>query len=686
MTTLADRHLPSETGVPDPSLQRQSRPGRGLLFGVRPGQLVGTQLAAVAALIGAAHGPFALAAGVALALFLLAASWLRMRGRWAFEWLAVALRFAGRCHAVPVDAAPTALLEFVAPGTHVEHMDLVGDPAALLVDAHGLTAVLELGDPGGLLAEDFPLLPAPGSLLPPSGAEHPPCRIQLVLTGVPAPTMRAGSGTAANSYRQLTEGRLLGHSRALLAVRVLHADGWSPTDLRQALSGLVRKLPKRLSPVPVRPLGAAAAIRTVAELAHDDGAGSAQESWSGLQIGGLSQATFRVHTWPEASHDTAPRLVARLLALPTTATTVALGAGPRGPLDGAATIDLTIRLAAADQASLGVAAQALRAALTAEGADAGRLDGEHLDGLAATLPLGGASNGPSATLPLSGAVNGRGATLPLGGARNSPRATLPLGGAANGRGATLPLGTAGTGQAANLSVGSAGTGSGDAVVTSRPTGVGHPATLADGLELTVAVAGLMLGTNRYGDPVVARLFRPEQTRVLLVGGVRCAQLVVLRAMALGARVIVQTARPQSWEPFVRGAAVPGESIALIPPGRAAEVPPGSALHPLLVVVDVGPVGADSRPGAGFQATLVVRDEVGPADVDVATRADLLVLQPLRPDEAAVLGPALGLGETAPLLTRIRADMVGIINRRAVRWVAVAQTPIEAQLIGPPDRG
>jgi hypothetical protein len=30
-------------------------------------------------------------------------------------------------------------------------------------------------------------------------------------------------------------------------------------------------------------------------------------------------------------------------------------------------------------------------------------------------------------------------------------------------------------------------------------------------------------------------------------------------------------------------------------------------------------------------------------------------------------------------------MVGLVNRRAVRWAALAQTPIEAQLIGSPMR-
>jgi hypothetical protein len=460
---------------------------------------------------------------------------------------------------------------------------------------------------------------------------------------VPAPAVRAGNGTPANSYRQLTEGRLLGHSRAVLAVCVLHAEGWSADDLLRSLSGLVRKTHRRLGGVPARPLGEAAALRVLAELSHHDGVGPVQEGWPGLQLGGLMQATFRLSRWPDPQAETSRRLVGRMLALPCAATTVAVTAGPHRPdgrpaaanssaagngkgrsatgRDGRIAVDVpvevTVRLAAPDAATLGNAAQGLRKLLAAERAHARRLDGEHLDGLVATLPLGG------------------------------------------GRTVHVPGRTA------------------EGLLAPGP---------ADGLELTVGVAGLMVGRNRNGDPVVARLFRPEQTRALVIGGVRCAQLLALRAMALGARVVVQTGRPQAWEPFVRGAAVPGESIAVVPPGRAVEIPAGSALHPLLVVVDVGPVGADTRAGAGWQATLVVRDEFGAADVDVASRADLLVVQPLRPEEAELVGAAVGLGETAGWLTRIRPDMVGLVNRRAVRWAALAQTPIEDQLIGPPTRG
>ena len=585
---------------------------------MRTSQLVATEVAAVLLLVGAVYGTITLAAAAMLSVIILAVTWLRLRGRWAFEWIRIGLRYSGRRHTVALDQGAHALLQFALPGARLEQAELAGDAATVIVDPYGITAVLELGDPTGLLAEDMFTLPSPVSLLPPAGVEHPPCRVQMLFTGVPAPAVRAGNGTPANSYRQLTEGRLLGHTRALIAVRVLHAEGWSAQDLRSSLSGLVRKIPRRLGSVPARPLGEAAALRVLAELAHDDAIGPAQETWPGLRIGGLAQATYRLDRWPDFSVETSRRLIGRMLSLPAAATTVSLTAGPRGEGNRATVaVDLTVRIAAPDLPFLGGASQAMRKALAAERTHARRLDGEHLHGFAATLPLGG---GPLVEVP----------------------------------------GRAGEGEL--------------------------PPDVADGLELVVGAAGLMIGHNRAGEPVVARLFRPEQTRALLVGGVRCAQLVTLRAMALGARVVVQTARPQAWEPFVRGAAVPGEAIAVVPPGRAVEIPPGSALQPLLVVVDVGPVGADHKPGDGWQATLVVRDEFGPADVDVASRADLLILQPLRPDEAGLVGTAIGLGETAQWLSRIRPDMVGLINRRAVRWAALAHTPIEAQLIGPPGRG
>ena len=59
--------------------------------------------------------------------------------------------------------------------------------------------------------------------------------------------------------------------------------------------------------------------------------------------------------------------------------------------------------------------------------------------------------------------------------------------------------------------------------------------------------------------------------------------------------------------------------------------------------------------------------------------------PLDPAEATLAGTALGLGGSADWLTRIRDDMVAVVNRRALRWALLSPTPIESQLVGRPVR-
>jgi hypothetical protein len=271
--------------------------------------------------------------------------------------------------------------------------------------------------------------------------------------------------------------------------------------------------------------------------------------------------------------------------------------------------------------------------LGAAGAKLQRLDGAQVEGLAATLPLGGASGGPEAVL-------------------------------------------------AGLVAGHDGLG-----VAGAPAVRLDAATLA-AIAPPVGGAGLMLGVNRHGEPVTVRLFRPEPTRAALVGGLRCAETVVLRALALGAQVVVQTGRPQAWEPFLRGLSGGADSVSLAPPGRVLEPPPATPVRPQLLVVDVGPVGATGVPvvESPWRATLLVRDELSPVDVDILERADVTLLQPLSPAEAALAATALGLGESASWLTRIRADMVGVVvGRRTLRWTLLSSTPVEQQLIGPPGR-
>jgi len=207
------------------------------------------------------------------------------------------------------------------------------------------------------------------------------------------------------------------------------------------------------------------------------------------------------------------------------------------------------------------------------------------------------------------------------------------------------------------------------------------------LELTADGAGLMLGRNRQRHPVTARLFRPEHTRVLLAGDLRCAQLFAFRALALNAQIIIQSARPAAWEGFSRalGRVVAGGSVHFIPPGTPHRAV-GTRIRPVLVVLDVGPaVGNLQQTEAAWQATLNVRDTLTAWDVDSLVRADLVVMQPLSRMEAALAASTLGLTEVQEWLWRIRGDMVTLVNRGTVRWAQLAPSSVERQVIGMPTR-
>ncbi|MFI1994631.1 type VII secretion protein EccE [Actinoplanes sp. NPDC020271] len=572
--------------------------------GVRLHQVVATQAAGVLLLIGAAAGGPALFAAAVGAALVLALTWWRSRGRWAFEWLAAGLRFGAR-------RRPAAtVLQLVSPGAHLATADLPSGPAAVLADASGLTVLLELGDPADLLAVPGQELAAPWELVSADGRERPSCRVQLLLTGVPAP---AGPGPVPSSYRALAEGRALGHARAVLAVRVLRDEGWSDAESRRALTGLARRLTKRLT---AQPLGPAAALRTIADLTYADPAAEVHEEWTALRAGDLFHVVFRM--LPEEAALPPAELLTGLLHLPVAATTVTLTADLPEP--GSADpplISLAVRLTARDQAALEAAAtsvQRVSAALR-------RLDGDHLGGLTATLPLAD----PGHCAPAGHGWHSR---------RPSPAAR---------RFGSMPL----------------------------PTGW----------------AGVVMGRNRHGHPLPVRLFRPEPTRMLLVGGLRCAQLLVFRSLAVGARVLVRTCRPRDWAGFARGTAAPDDAIILAPPDHPVEPPPGTPLRPLLTILDL-----DARPGATrgrisgpWEATVTTREAFGEADVVIATGADLVLLQPLRPEEAGLIGGALGLGDVARLLTRMRPGMVGVISHQAVRWATLSPTDVEKVLIGDPSR-
>jgi type VII secretion protein EccE len=583
------------------------RPVRRVL-GFGSGQIVAAQLAIVLIAVAAQIHPIALAVAVPISAGMVVLGWGRMRGRWLSEWLNIRMRYQARERRVEAGTDSAGLLALAHPGSRVSTFDIESTPAAMLADGEGLVALLELGEAAVVPGRAWHPLPSPASLLPAPASDTPPVRLQLLLHAVAT----TGMAPVAASYRQLTGGRLLAAERAVLAVRVQRAEGWSGHDLERALAGAVRKVRAKLGGVPHRPLGEVAALRVLGEFAGHDGTQAAQEGWSAMHIGGLLQANYTVERWPQSHPDPAHALLPRLMRLPATMTCVALTVGPwcETPTTEQVPAHLTVRIATPDQPSLATAATALKQVLASDRASARRLDGEQMDGLLATMPLAGPT----------------------------------------------PLG-----------------------VAPKPEELRRTAAVAT-LTTPYGGSGLMIGVNRNQEPVSFRLFRPEATRIVLIGGAPVAQILAVRAMALGAHVLVQTTRPWAWEAFSRGLGG-GAPLTVMAPGPVT-VPPGQPLHPLLTIVDAGPVAADRSPGSPWHSTLVLRDDLSPVDIDVLGRADLALLQPLHPAEAGVAVSVLGLSrDQEAWLSRAQPGMIGVVHKRSVRWAAMSQTQYEQQLIG-----
>jgi hypothetical protein len=209
----------------------------------------------------------------------------------------------------------------------------------------------------------------------------------------------------------------------------------------------------------------------------------------------------------------------------------------------------------------------------------------------------------------------------------------------------------------------------------------RPGAVVD-LELTGGGGGLVVGRDRWDVPVVLCPVRPEPTNMVFVGGLAAAQLLVLRLIAFGTRVAVQTVRPGDWQAFVQRAGVGPNRLVFMPPG--IRLPPTASMrHPELTVVDVGPVTwTDVSPAGGWQTALVLRHDLAQLDSDLLVNAHLLLMQQLTPPEADVAAVAVGLSSVVPWLSRISPSMISIVSRGRVKWATLSPGEIEARLTGP----
>ncbi|WP_435857702.1 hypothetical protein [Streptomyces olindensis] len=208
----------------------------------------------------------------------------------------------------------------------------------------------------------------------------------------------------------------------------------------------------------------------------------------------------------------------------------------------------------------------------------------------------------------------------------------------------------------------------------------------DVLSLPVGDDGVVVGVNTEGQPAVLGVNRPSPYGVVLIGGLWTAQVLALRSAATGARVAVETGRPQAWARMVHALGGGQNGLSVYDVGR---VPPqgASAGTPVLVVRDCGMRPPRGRVVSGpWQSVLTLLPYLSPVAPRLIRQAQLVGVQRVSPDEAAELGRTLALpqGDVGSLPTL--PDGVTLWCAEGDRqYVTTQPTDTETGLLGTPRR-
>ncbi|WP_281899362.1 type VII secretion protein EccE [Phytohabitans aurantiacus] len=209
----------------------------------------------------------------------------------------------------------------------------------------------------------------------------------------------------------------------------------------------------------------------------------------------------------------------------------------------------------------------------------------------------------------------------------------------------------------------------------------HPVTQDAGEPAGPAASvGVLFGRDVDRRATVVRLFRPWPTEMVVIGGRATAQVLALRALAVGAQVCVRTARYAEWTALAQAARCPDRLVVGAEPPRVA-----APYRPTLVVDDLDPDGATTRAPLGpWQARLTVATRLSPAGARRLAEAHLAVLHRIGEDEADVAARALGMtGDTPRALTRLPDDMVALVGGGVNSYTWLEATEWERTVTGAP---
>lgn len=123
-----------------------------------------------------------------------------------------------------------------------------------------------------------------------------------------------------------------------------------------------------------------------------------------------------------------------------------------------------------------------------------------------------------------------------------------------------------------------------------------PLSALTGIAVPTGGCGQLIGADQRGQGIAVPLIGDGTRHLEVIGKLDLAQQVILRAIALGAHVVVHTDRPEAWQTMVANVGAP-HSLSL-----ATRFGATAPQH--------GP--ATTQPGAGFStATVVVFDGIAP---------------------------------------------------------------------------
>lgn len=211
----------------------------------------------------------------------------------------------------------------------------------------------------------------------------------------------------------------------------------------------------------------------------------------------------------------------------------------------------------------------------------------------------------------------------------------------------------------------------------------HIVTHSDLAQLAgpIGPGGLVIGLNEERRPVPVRLFDGEPTRVAVVGDPYVVRVLAFRAIAMGARIRIVTARPEIWQSLSDALGPDRRMMMLVRPGTPPATA-GSLARPVLTILDAGSLRYDTRrASAAWGTVLTLVPAVSDSAMMVLRTAHLTLLQRCDHPQARRACAVLGLDPAlAPKLVYAPDDGMALVADGDATFVRLSTTQIERGLL------